>query len=309
MTNSSQNNSKKPKNLSAFFICLIIAAIIWLIHALNTVYIKSFDINVVFKNVPENVNVEDLPQRLEIGVKGTGLKLLLANWRLSEKVIELNMNDGLSKNKSIMLLSNNTENILKHFDVNFEIRYVSPDTIYINSALDNRKWVGLILPDEFELPSKWQLGDVKISPEKIEVTGDENLLRNINEVYVGSLIDTGYSVSTAYYKIDLPKGLSSLTHFVKIESVNAYDNIKEIEVPLFINDGVVKYNAFPSSIRIKYSLDGITLNDEVLRMQLEIESDISEDNKQAVLDVFSKNKSIRIISFSPEKVDLVKLKK
>jgi YbbR domain-containing protein len=47
-------DKKKPGKAKAFFICLVIAAFLWVVHSLNSVYNYNLKVPVVFKNTPRN---------------------------------------------------------------------------------------------------------------------------------------------------------------------------------------------------------------------------------------------------------------
>ena len=71
-------NKKKPSKTKAFFICLIISSLLWLFHSLNIVYTYTFKVPVNFKNIPQNKKpLIQIPEKLSIDVKASGLKLLL----------------------------------------------------------------------------------------------------------------------------------------------------------------------------------------------------------------------------------------
>jgi hypothetical protein len=84
---------KKPGKTKAFFICVLIASFLWLIHALNTVYTETFKIDVSFTNVPLNrQSLDPLPERLSIDIKASGLKLALLRLNKPFKPLEIDFN-------------------------------------------------------------------------------------------------------------------------------------------------------------------------------------------------------------------------
>ncbi|MEO6301694.1 MAG: hypothetical protein ABIP51_00850, partial [Bacteroidia bacterium] len=57
MNNSNRSYSEKklkPGKATAFFICLGIAALLWILQALNTVYTHTLIVPVTFKNLPQS---------------------------------------------------------------------------------------------------------------------------------------------------------------------------------------------------------------------------------------------------------------
>ena len=98
------------KNVSTFFICLCLATLLWIIHALNVNYKFTLNVPVKFLNLPSNkVIVGDLPDKLSIDIKASGLKLLLINLKkeLQELTIDFNSLKTNAKSQAYSISNGN----------------------------------------------------------------------------------------------------------------------------------------------------------------------------------------------------------
>jgi len=73
------------KKVGTFLICLGIASLLWVVHALNRNYKYTIQVPVKFLNLPSNkLIVGELPEKLDVEIKTSGLKLLFIS--LKKKV-------------------------------------------------------------------------------------------------------------------------------------------------------------------------------------------------------------------------------
>ncbi len=114
MNLTKQIKIKKPNNLSAFFICLLIATALWLLHSLNTVYTQRFKIPVEFTNYPQNKTcISELPKELQVSVKTSGMKLLLISLNEPFPLLKIDFNEVRSDlNRNKFYLSSKNSKIL-----------------------------------------------------------------------------------------------------------------------------------------------------------------------------------------------------
>ena len=94
MNNSNASYSQKklkPGKATAFFICIGIASLLWILQALNTVYNYTIEVPVTFINIPQNKKpLNQIPNHVSVDIKASGLKLflVLANKPFKPLVIE-----------------------------------------------------------------------------------------------------------------------------------------------------------------------------------------------------------------------------
>ena len=81
------------KKIGSFLICLSIASLLWVVHALNRNYKYNLHVPVKFLNLPNNkLIIGDLPEFLDVEIKASGLKLVFISLKntIDEIVIDFN---------------------------------------------------------------------------------------------------------------------------------------------------------------------------------------------------------------------------
>jgi hypothetical protein len=182
-------DKRKPGKTKAFFICLLIASFLWLVHSLNTVYNYTFKIPVTFKNVPQNKKpLVELPEALSVDVKASGLRLVLILLNKPFKPFEIDFNTlkSVNRNQNYVLSSSNLN--LQHI-LKFEtrIKHITPDTLYFSEKTGFQKTVPVKIP--LYIKSKEGYGYKKpvINPAFITIWGDTTVIENIDTIYTQPL--------------------------------------------------------------------------------------------------------------------------
>ena len=74
------------KKVGVFLICLSIASLLWVVHALNRNYKYTLHVPVKFLNLPTNkIIVGELPEVLDVEIKASGIKLLFISLKKKYK--------------------------------------------------------------------------------------------------------------------------------------------------------------------------------------------------------------------------------
>ena len=303
--------------LSAFFICLIISAFLWLTHSLNSHYRYSLTVPVKFVNLPNNkILLGNLPENLRFDIKASGLKLLfiLINKPFKDLSIDFNLLKGDSKLQAYSISSGNVD-LSSSIKFDVEVKKISPDTLFFTNKKGISKNVA-VRPLLFLIADKgFIISKPLINPAFITITGDSATVANIDSISTAPLylnqIIKNYSGKLALVK-------PSENIYLNLNEVNISiqaDKLLEKQIELAIevlnspNEGSVKL--FPGKVKIKYSS---ALNDF---------ADINEKSFKAVVN-FSRKKDgynklpvelsivptqAHVLSISPNEVEFLIYKK
>jgi len=246
------------KKVITFLICLGIASLLWVVHALNRNYKYTITVPVSFLNLPSNkLIIGELPEFLNVEIKTSGLKLLfISQKKIGEVVIDFNSLKTNAKSNAYSI-SNGTFNLQNAINFDVEIIKIRPDTLFFSSYKGNSK----LLPVKANLkvtclPGYSIVSKPTIVPAYVTVTGDSLDLKKIDTVYTYflNLKDIHQDFTSP---VPLKKPFSSIGYNVKeVQLSFTVDKLTEstIQVPVTIMN---KYNhenikLLPGIVTIKY---------------------------------------------------------
>lgn len=129
------------KNVSTFIICLFLAALLWLVRALNVNYTYQLNVPVKFTNLPSNkVIVGDLPDKLTIEIKTSGLKLFFISLKknIEELTIDFNALKTNAKSQAYSI-SNGNVDLKSVIRFNVSVLKIRPDTLFSFKIKETQK--------------------------------------------------------------------------------------------------------------------------------------------------------------------------
>ncbi len=294
--------------------CFIIATILWFVHALNTVYSHTINVPVVFKNIPQNkVALNDLPSKLSIDIKASGLKLFFILFNQS-KTIEVDFNDLKTANKQLnYILSATTINFKPILKFETQIKQISPDTLYFTERSGFQKNVIVKVPLQLKCQQGFGYKKPQINPSNISIWGDTVLLKNIDTIYTEAVTIT--NVNTTFAKeLVLIKPTSSINfNQSKVNVTIEVDKLIEqsIYIPISIlnSDNFKHVNIYPQKVKIKFTSIQNTFNiaDTVyFKATVNATKNTSTNKQPIVLSTLPSN--ITVLTIEPKEVELLLIK-
>ncbi len=258
-TTSSKYSSdkRKPGKTKAFFICLVLASFLWLVHSLNTVYTYTFKIPVVFKNVPLNKKpLADIPESISIDAKGSGLKLLLILLNRPFQPMEIDFNALKPINQNYILSAShlNFRDVLR-FET--QVKNLSPDTLYFSVKSGFQKNVPVKVP--FYLKCKEGFGYKKpvVNPSFITLWGDTSSLSGIDTLYTNALtlsdLNKNMDIELELIKPEPELYISSSKIKVFIEVSRLVEHSITIPVNDIHHSSSKTIRIYPSSVKVKFT--------------------------------------------------------
>lgn len=239
------------KKVVTFMICLCVASILWVVHALNINYKYSLRVPVQFLNLPTNkLIVGDLPDKLQIDIKASGLKLLLIslNSNLNQLTIDFNSLKTNAKSQAYSI-SNGNFDLKSSINFDVDILKIRPDTLFFFLNKGNSK----LVPVKPNLIADCTAGYSVISkptviPAYINVTGDSLALLKLDTIY------------TQLVKLkDVQQNYSSVVALKKTAS-NINYTTKEVQVSFEVD------RLTEGSLKIPIQLQNKTTNETIKLM-------------------------------------------
>jgi YbbR domain-containing protein len=223
------------KKVGTFLICLSIASLLWVVHALNRNYKYTLRVPVAFLNLPTNkLLVGELPEYLDVEIKASGLKLLFISLKknISEVVVDFNLLKNNAKSQAYSIRNGNF-NLQNSINFDVEILKIRPDTLFFSS----KKGISKLLPVKANLkvnckPGYSIISKTNVTPAYVSVTGDSVDLTKMDTVYTYflNLKDVHQNYSDA---ITLKKPYSSINYNVKNVQLNfSVDKLTEASIKI-----------------------------------------------------------------------------
>jgi hypothetical protein len=180
---------KNDKRIVVFSVCLLIAAILWFLNAMEKDFTTSLTYSVKYVNPPDNLFLANTPpEKLELNVQAHGFTLLRHKLAFSFSPIVLD----LSAISQSLESDNNeyrvpSENLIRRIgpQVSKEITIngVSPQTISLVFDSLNTKLVPVLPQVELKFKPQFYLkGIVEAKPDSIKITGPTSVLDTINNL-------------------------------------------------------------------------------------------------------------------------------
>lgn len=314
MTNK-QITIKKPSKLSAFFICLIIASILWLLHALNTVYIRDIPVPVTFRNIPAGkLPVGELPSSVTVKVKASGLKLLMISMNEFRKPLEIDFNELASDaGQTRYLLSSGFKNFKSFINFQVEIKSVFPDTMamLVKNSIQKLVVVKPLLNVDYK--QGFAGGKIEVNPEKIIITGNSAELKSIDTVYTVPVYENAVSENISR-TIQLQKPSAGIILAKNKVQLNiAVERLIErsFSVPLLPDKEIPGHQLvfFPSKVLVKITAPASEQHqlDSAFIKGLVITSSVN--HKKMPVQLTGLKSDWHVIKLSPKEVEFLMIKK
>ena len=299
------------KKVGTFLICLGIASLLWVVHALNRNYTYTLKVPVKFLNLPSNkLIVGELPEKLDVEIKTSGLKLLFISLKknYNEVIVDFNLMKNNAKSQAYSI--NNVYFNLKN-SINFDVELIKirPDTLFFSINKSNSK----LLPVKANLkvnclPGYSIISKPTITPAYVTVSGDSISLQKMDTVYTYflSLKDVHQNFTSP---VQLKKPYTSINYNVKdVQLSFNVDKLIEssIKIPVQImnNTGNETIKLLPNFITIKYLVamkDYENINENSFKAVVNFEH-IKEKQKNLQVEIIRTPSEVKIIKTTPSTI-------
>lgn len=306
---------RKPGKATAFFICIGIASMLWVLHALNTVYNYTLTVPVVFKNMPQNKKpLTTIPDVLSVEIKASGLKLLLVLASRPFKPIEIDINSLKSVNKQQnYILSAGPINFKNSFKFETQIKHISPDTLYFSEKNGYQKNVPVKIPLYVKCSQGYGSKTPLINPAFITVWGDTADINQIDTIYTQPLnlvnVNKNYNSKLVIIKPNANISLSDAEVAAVIEVDRLVEHTVTLPVSIINAQNFKQVNIFPSKVKIKFtSIQNTFNNADTVFFKASINPAKTNANNKCNVTLSTVPGNVNILNIVPNEVELLIIK-
>jgi len=242
------------RRLSAFFTCLVIAALTWVFKTLSNPYNFTVRRALSYKNAPQKRAFHSLQSdTVDVTVKGTGWQMLFSKMNDDGKPIIADL-QSLDKENYIALSSQ----IKQMNDAGNEIVGFNPDTLYFDFLNRMVKRVPIRLLGNLKFQRQFaQSNNTILRPAFVTIVGPSSRIDNINEWDADSLL-AGNVSETIRARVNLQAvSEGNMTIYPKtIDVIVPVDEFTEktLQIPVKLINNRDYYNVkiFPQKVKVTF---------------------------------------------------------
>jgi hypothetical protein len=324
------NSFRRPKDekarnkLYVFFICLAISVFIWFLIVLSEDYYSTLDYPLVYKNIPEKLELKNKPDSiLSLRVSTGGFDLTLLKYLSRKRPIEVDL--------AYLRLEKGNDG---HFTASLDTRQLAqpqisrlglsqtavsiyPEIIHFDFEIQQTRMVKVIPDIDLKFEKQFYLSDsLQLIPDSIELIGVGEVIAAIDFIKTERssvlAVNSNRSIELAIDKSGLPAGVKLSQDKVSLAiKVDKYTEDRiELPVSLASYDGM-KIKTFPASVEVTYlvALKDYKRVESTMFSATVNYTDVSSDQRKLKVVISRKPSFIKILKVIPEKVEFLVLTK
>jgi YbbR domain-containing protein len=251
-------SASERRRLSAFFTCLVLAALAWVFTTLSNTYNFTVKEVLSYKNAPQKRAFHSLqPDTINTTLQGTGWQMLFSRMNKENKTISVDL--STLENKDYVVLSSQLKQINDKKEFDEQVVAFSPDTLYFDFSNRAVKRVPVQLVTDIKYQRQFgQSNDISINPSYVTLSGPGNLIDNIKAWNTDSLRLDSLN-ETVKIRLDLRKAKEgNIGIYPKsVQVVLPVDEFTEktisVPVKLINNRDYYKVKIFPQKVKVTFT--------------------------------------------------------
>jgi YbbR domain-containing protein len=261
------------RRLSAFFTCLVLAVVAWLIITLSSSYNYTVKEILNFRNAPLKRAFHSLQSdTVSVTMRGNGWQMLLSKMNEENKTLKVDL--GTLDTDAYIVLSSQLHQINAEKAVKNEIIAFTPDTLYFDFTNRSVRRVPVRLIKSIKYQQQFtQSGSSIIKPMYVTISGPSNVIDKITEWHTDSLVlkNIDEDVQTGVNLQAPAEGNISIypkTVQVTVPVDEYTEKTMEIPVKLIDNNEFFNVKVFPQKVKVTFTVS--------LNRYAEIDEDLFE---------------------------------
>ena len=313
---------RNKKKFLSITLCILISLSLWLSIKFSDEYQFPIQIPVSITNIPTDriqLNEDTIP--VVLTVKSKGINALYYHYFGKNEVLRVDYSTLKCKENNKKTLSQfNTSQLLKLFDKHIffshEITSLSPDTVTLNFEKTYFKIVPVKLNTQINFDNQYLLYDsIKITPNKIYISGTENVLKDINYISSEPIVFNKLNADQNLYvnlikpgkEAELKLSVNKIKVNISVEKFT--ESIINVPINIVKGDNNSKLKLFPNTVKITYLValkDYKKINKELFEAVVNGNVKKSEDLNKLKVDLIKYPNYIKITKVYPDNVEYIR---
>lgn len=284
-------------------VCMLLSIFLWTLIRLSKNLQREFSVNVNITNIPDDMFLNPL-QTHQIKILAEGKGYALFKYYSEGQTLTVNFNDLEYVGDKKYKLSKNISNKLKTSRLSeLKVQNTYSDTIYIDLEKKYRRKIPILVHLNAEFQRGYQLTELVIQPDSVEVSGFKSAIDTLNFVIVP--LSERKHVKKSFEEVYRLQNTSSVRfHTDKITVKAVVDKVSEqiVKVPVQVlnipTDAQVKI--FPAEVTVLCSGD-LNILKNITPDEIIVEADYNDIQKNTFLPLRIRTKLKRVkLSFLNE---------
>jgi len=251
-------SASERRRLSAFFTCLVLAALAWVFTTLSNNYNFTVKEVLSYKNTPQKRAFHSLqPDTISTTLQGTGWQMLFSKMNNENRNITVDLHT--LENKDYVVLSSQLKQINDKKEFDEQVVGFNPDTLYFDFSNRAVKRVPIQLLSSIKYQHEFaQSNNAAIKPSYVTLSGPGSLIDNIQNWNTDSLkLDSVNETVRGRIDLQPPKEGSISISPKSVQVVLPVDEFTEktisIPVKLINNYDYYRVKIFPQKIKVTFT--------------------------------------------------------
>jgi len=251
-------SASERRRASAFFTCLVLAAVAWVFTTLSNNYNFTVKQVLSYKNTPQKRAFHSLqPDTINVTMQGTGWQMLFSKMNNADKPINIDLHT--LENKDYVVLSSQLKQINDSKEFDNQIVAFNPDTLYFDFSNRAVKRVPVRLLSDINYQRQFaQSNDVAVRPSYVTLSGPGNVIDKIESWNTDSLTADSVNETIRASVNLLPSREGNLSVYPKsVQVVVPVDEFteKEVSIPVKLvnNRDYYKVKIFPQKVKVTFT--------------------------------------------------------
>ena len=317
----------RKQRFSVFTICLIIAALIWLLIKLSEQYSSTIKYPFEFVNLPDDkVMIEKSDSTLLLEIKIHGFNLISTKYFKKQPILKIDYKKLRTKtiNPNTCVRYIETSQLIKktssQLKSSSELLSISPDTIFFKFENLIQKKLPIQLNLTINNKQQYHLySPVKYSPDSVVVKGPYSVVSNLKYVKTKKL-SLNNIIADKKFKMDIQKPFNNSFVSLSKSKINVEIDVEEFteanfEIPVYYvskNKQTEKINSriktFPEKVKVIFLValkDYKTINKEMFTASIDYEDISAKGNRLLKVELTKFPEKVIISRIEPDVVEYI----
>lgn len=305
-------------NILSYTICVVIAAILWFLNALNKDYTSEISYPVKYTDLPQGKYlVSSLPETITLEVKAKGFALL--GYRISTSFLPMTLdvnaysNHSLEKNNVLeytLRLNDIKDKLNNQLSSDIKLLDIKPREIHFKFSHAESRKIPVVPVVAYNLKKQYILkGKIDTDPDSVLISGPALVVDTLKYIPTErwEAGEIGKDISRNI-RLDIPPNLTSEEKEVKvnIRLEKFTEARKTIPIRIDALPDSLTIRLFPAFVEVTYEI-GLSMYDRIKDKDFDFAVDFRPGNTSDFLTVKAKKipSFIKNLTFTPQKVEYI----
>ena len=307
----SVKNGRKTKML---FVLLGLSFLIWMLIKLSKEYTDVVHFNVNYSNLPEGKMLQEDPKKnIDIIINTFGFNLV--KYHINKRNVDVDLS-SVRRKKGLLyyqLANELLPQIQNQVAADVKVIAVKPDTLYYHLGISKTKKVKIIPNVNIQYQSGYNLlGNLKIEPEFISISGPEILIDSIKEISTEIIelndVNSSISLKTSLITLDKNSKVEYSIDEVTVSGIVEKFTEAKLQLPFTVKNLPKNYkiSTFPDQVEVVFKIglsDYNKINKNEFKISCDFNRTLKDELDYLIPEIIAKPAIVTEIKIIPPQIE------